>query len=122
MPAVRVTFEVQLWPVLQGWRPRESPVSRSKEAVFCLYRFEMPYNIWCDGCKNHIGMGEFAPTACSCQSRPFGPTDTEAHELQVSPPGTLPIRSQGGDGAQATGGRQTPYRRVVRRPGAGFTS
>lgn len=18
----------------------------------------MPYNIWCDGCKNHIGMGE----------------------------------------------------------------
>lgn len=20
-------------------------------------RFEMPYNIWCDGCKNHIGMG-----------------------------------------------------------------
>lgn len=23
-----------------------------------LFRFEMPYNIWCDGCKNHIGMGE----------------------------------------------------------------
>uniref|UniRef100_A0A8D0G168 Probable splicing factor YJU2B n=1 Tax=Sphenodon punctatus TaxID=8508 RepID=A0A8D0G168_SPHPU len=21
-------------------------------------RFEMPYNIWCDGCQNHIGMGE----------------------------------------------------------------
>lgn len=20
----------------------------------------MPYNIWCDGCKNHIGMGRFA--------------------------------------------------------------
>ena len=20
-------------------------------------RFEMPYNIWCDGCNNHIGMG-----------------------------------------------------------------
>ncbi|XP_059078328.1 coiled-coil domain-containing protein 130 homolog [Tigriopus californicus] len=20
-------------------------------------RFEMPYNIWCEGCKNHIGMG-----------------------------------------------------------------
>lgn len=19
----------------------------------------MPYNIWCDGCKNHIGMGKF---------------------------------------------------------------
>jgi hypothetical protein len=26
---------------------------------FC--RFEMPYNIWCDGCKNHIGMGESCP-------------------------------------------------------------
>ncbi|XP_071384062.1 probable splicing factor YJU2B [Centroberyx affinis] len=22
-----------------------------------VIRFEMPYNIWCDGCKNHIGMG-----------------------------------------------------------------
>lgn len=26
-----------------------------------LLRFEMPYNIWCDGCKNHIGMGKFQP-------------------------------------------------------------
>ncbi|KAM5173033.1 putative splicing factor YJU2B [Mantella aurantiaca] len=22
-----------------------------------IIRFEMPYNIWCDGCKKHIGMG-----------------------------------------------------------------
>lgn len=22
-----------------------------------IIRFEMPYNIWCNGCKNHIGMG-----------------------------------------------------------------
>jgi coiled-coil domain-containing protein 130 len=22
-----------------------------------VIRFEMPYNIWCEGCKNHIGMG-----------------------------------------------------------------
>ncbi|XP_006616745.1 coiled-coil domain-containing protein 130 homolog [Apis dorsata] len=22
-----------------------------------IVRFEMPYNIWCDGCNNHIGMG-----------------------------------------------------------------
>ena len=22
------------------------------------FRFEMPYNIWCGGCGNHIGMGE----------------------------------------------------------------
>uniref|UniRef100_A0A8C8YLP7 Probable splicing factor YJU2B n=1 Tax=Prolemur simus TaxID=1328070 RepID=A0A8C8YLP7_PROSS len=26
-----------------------------------IIRFEMPYNIWCDGCKNHIGMGEPLP-------------------------------------------------------------
>lgn len=23
-----------------------------------IIRFEMPYNIWCEGCKNHIGMGK----------------------------------------------------------------
>lgn len=22
-----------------------------------IVRFEMPYNIWCEGCNNHIGMG-----------------------------------------------------------------
>ncbi|XP_074990338.1 putative splicing factor YJU2B isoform X1 [Calonectris borealis] len=22
-----------------------------------VIRFEMPYNVWCDGCQNHIGMG-----------------------------------------------------------------
>lgn len=22
-----------------------------------IIRFEMPYNIWCEGCNNHIGMG-----------------------------------------------------------------
>ena len=22
-----------------------------------IIRFEMPYNIWCEGCGNHIGMG-----------------------------------------------------------------
>lgn len=22
-----------------------------------IIRFEMPYNIWCEGCENHIGMG-----------------------------------------------------------------
>jgi hypothetical protein len=25
-----------------------------------FHRFEMPYNIWCDGCKNHIGMGKLS--------------------------------------------------------------
>lgn len=27
-----------------------------------IIRFEMPYNIWCDGCKNHIGMGKLLNT------------------------------------------------------------
>ena len=22
-----------------------------------IIRFEMPYNIWCEGCENHIGTG-----------------------------------------------------------------
>lgn len=22
-----------------------------------IIRFEMPFNIWCNGCENHIGMG-----------------------------------------------------------------
>lgn len=37
----------------------------------------MPYNIWCDGCKNHIGMGELRllplltppPTVLPCRRR-----------------------------------------------------
>lgn len=27
-------------------------------SCFLSCRFEMFYNIWCDGCKNYIGMGE----------------------------------------------------------------
>ena len=44
------------------------PVLVMKSKTFLLYfcwqcfpfsfRFEMPYNIWCGGCGNHIGMGE----------------------------------------------------------------
>ena len=26
-------------------------------SIRLLHRFEMPFNIWCDGCNNHIGMG-----------------------------------------------------------------
>lgn len=94
----------------------------SKGAFFCLCRFEMPYNIWCDGCKNHIGMGEFAPTPA-----PASPAHSALQTLKpvnhkCHPHGTLPVRSQGGDGAQVMGRWQTPYRRVVRRPGSGFTS
>ena len=37
--------------------PSAEPVPDSGSS--CAFRFEMPYNIWCDGCGNHIGMGEF---------------------------------------------------------------
>lgn len=33
--------------------------TQTKHTNLFLFRFEMPYNIWCDGCKNHIGMGKF---------------------------------------------------------------
>lgn len=61
VPSKCEPFTGWLWPELWVWSLRESPVDKSKQAVFCLCRFEMPYNIWCDGCKNHIGMGEFPP-------------------------------------------------------------
>ncbi|XP_066147577.1 coiled-coil domain-containing protein 130 homolog [Euwallacea fornicatus] len=31
--------------------------ARKIDKGIIIIRFEMPYNIWCDGCKNHIGMG-----------------------------------------------------------------
>lgn len=31
--------------------------ARKIDQGILIIRFEMPYNIWCDGCKNHIGMG-----------------------------------------------------------------
>ena len=31
--------------------------SQLQIALNNLKSFEMPYNIWCEGCKNHIGMG-----------------------------------------------------------------
>lgn len=29
-----------------------------------IIRFEMPYNIWCEGCNNHIGMGVRCVKCC----------------------------------------------------------
>lgn len=40
------------------WNPRFFPQLYAKHTNLFLLRFEMPYNIWCDGCKNHIGMGK----------------------------------------------------------------
>jgi len=34
------------------------PKEHALTTILCQFRFEMPYNIWCDGCKNHIGMGK----------------------------------------------------------------
>ena len=31
--------------------------ARKLDQGILIIRFEMPYNIWCEGCKNHIGMG-----------------------------------------------------------------
>jgi len=31
--------------------------ARKMDRGILIIRFEMPYNIWCGGCKNHIGMG-----------------------------------------------------------------
>ena len=31
--------------------------ARKIDEGIIIIRFEMPYNIWCEGCKNHIGMG-----------------------------------------------------------------
>lgn len=39
------------------WGPGRGPRTLHT-SCFLSCRFEMPYNIWCDGCKNHIGMGE----------------------------------------------------------------
>lgn len=31
--------------------------ARKIDRGIIIIRFEMPYNIWCEGCNNHIGMG-----------------------------------------------------------------
>jgi len=31
--------------------------ARKLDQGILIIRFEMPYNIWCDGCKSHIAMG-----------------------------------------------------------------
>jgi coiled-coil domain-containing protein 130 len=31
--------------------------ARKLDRGILIIRFEMPYNIWCDGCKSHVAMG-----------------------------------------------------------------
>ncbi|XP_046760723.1 probable splicing factor YJU2B [Gallus gallus] len=39
-----------------GSHPLRERARKLSQGILVI-RFEMPYNIWCDGCKNHIGMG-----------------------------------------------------------------
>lgn len=58
----------------------------------------MPYNIWCDGCKNHIGMGELPaphPAPNYSAPRPASPLNllsTVREHLTDAP-----VKSQGED-------------------------
>ncbi|KAJ3337624.1 hypothetical protein HDU93_000767 [Gonapodya sp. JEL0774] len=40
-----------------GSHPLRERAKRLKTEGILVIRFEMPYNIWCGGCGNHIGMG-----------------------------------------------------------------
>ncbi|XP_038608399.1 coiled-coil domain-containing protein 130-like [Tachyglossus aculeatus] len=43
-----------------NWYQNSHPLrerARKLSQGVLIIPFEMPYNIWCDGCKNHIGMG-----------------------------------------------------------------
>ncbi|KAK7502288.1 hypothetical protein BaRGS_00006652 [Batillaria attramentaria] len=44
---------------LNTWRGQHPLRDRARKIHqgILVIRFEMPYNIWCDGCNNHIGMG-----------------------------------------------------------------
>lgn len=39
-----------------GQHPLRERARKLHQGILII-RFEMPYNIWCDGCNNHIGMG-----------------------------------------------------------------
>lgn len=75
-----------------AWTQGEPERTGCQRALFSSCRFEMPYNIWCDGCKNHIGMGEPRPPfRSSPRPRPLSPADGQplGHWAQErpSPPG-----------------------------------
>lgn len=39
-----------------GTHPLRERARKLAQGILVI-RFEMPYNVWCDGCQNHIGMG-----------------------------------------------------------------
>lgn len=39
-----------------GSHPLRERARKLAQGILVI-RFEMPYNVWCDGCQNHIGMG-----------------------------------------------------------------
>ncbi|CAM1297570.1 CCDC130 (predicted) [Pycnogonum litorale] len=40
----------------RGTRALRERAKKLDQGILIIW-FEMPYNIWCEGCKNHIGMG-----------------------------------------------------------------
>ncbi|KAL1005733.1 hypothetical protein UPYG_G00063290 [Umbra pygmaea] len=52
-------FDPQKHGSLNGYHGTHALRERARKLSqgILIIRFEMPYNIWCDGCKNHIGMG-----------------------------------------------------------------
>lgn len=66
----RCGYAPTVWPWQRGCADPGNPQAPTNPFLFG--RFEMPYNIWCDGCKNHIGMGELRPLP---RPRPLSPTD-----------------------------------------------
>lgn len=53
------TFHIDMLIItgfLQGTHALRERAKKLDEGILII-RFEMPYNIWCEGCNNHVGMG-----------------------------------------------------------------
>lgn len=50
-------FDYKIHKSLSGYHGEHPLRERAKAPGILIIRFEMPYNIWCDKCNNHIGMG-----------------------------------------------------------------
>ncbi|ESN98817.1 hypothetical protein HELRODRAFT_155902 [Helobdella robusta] len=52
-------FDYKTHKSLSGYHGQHALRERARklDQGILVIRFEMPYNIWCEGCNNHIGMG-----------------------------------------------------------------
>ncbi|KAI5117156.1 hypothetical protein M0805_009498 [Coniferiporia weirii] len=52
-------YDPQAHSSLNAYRGKHALGDRARkiDQGILITRFELPYNIWCDGCNNHIGMG-----------------------------------------------------------------